>query len=185
MTHATKERLLMEQLRNIRTTVAAFCRRVPVNRDDAEQEAMIGAWKALDSYESSRGYKVWTFIRPRVMGAMLDYVRERIHPLGNIRFHNHAPVASLSALALESLIAPGEPEESDVANLLKSLAAEDRDMLTRHFIDGVPQNQIARELGISSSSVSWRIRQLLNQLRQELTDRAQHAKEQRKELRAK
>lgn len=45
--------------------------------EDLQQEALLHGWLALERFDSSRGYKVATFVTRRMAGAIQDYLRLR------------------------------------------------------------------------------------------------------------
>ena len=44
-------------------------------QQDAAQEALVGAIEAVDRFDSSSGFKLATYARYRIRGAVLDYIR--------------------------------------------------------------------------------------------------------------
>lgn len=182
MNRDAKERLMIEMLPLIQRAAARFCARVPVSRDDAFQEACVGVWKAIDDFDPALSIAPWTFLSRRAVGAMLDYVRERVHPFGSVRRHKHKRLMSLNAVTyddghnpttLGSCIpdhrpSPMEAVESEeaVQDILKHVWPHERRILRAVCVDGQRQRDVAVAMGVSESSVSQLYRQAVHSLKE-------------------
>lgn len=72
----------------------------------------------------------------------------------------------------ESVAEPEDREQSTlVRQSLAALPEEERSMLVRHYVDGVPQRRLARQMGVSPATLSRRMNLALAALRQEVCRR--------------
>lgn len=173
MTRDAKERLLLDLFPHIRQEVAAFCRRAPLPREDAEQEAVLAAWVAMDRIDESLGFRDWTFIRYRVVGSLLDMAQKN-HLLGSTKYHKHPPVKRLASplpgqrrTTIGDLVV--DHRESPMDQLLQIDAFEDlscgNTLLRRLFVDGATKRDIAAQQGVSPTAISDRYRLAIRQIR--------------------
>lgn len=187
MTRDEQERLLIDLLPFIRDEARILSRRVNfLNEDDLAQEGAIAAWLKLDDFDESLGYKTWTFIRPRVVGGMLDYVRRRRSLFAKFsRERKMVTPVSLSKVltgranreptTLGDVIADYRHSPADEANdaedmedLLKHCTPKNRVLLRRLFVTGDTQREIAAEQDKAPSVVSYHVERALTAIRSEL-----------------
>ncbi len=126
---------------------------VPVDdAEDAAQEALLLAFKALPSLEEPRKFPAWVHAVTRRCA---------------IRFSQRArsqkrDYVALDEVILEQVPALSRPMPSDCADedLLNALDHIPRDYalaLRLHFLDEMPLKRIAGFLGVSVATVKWRI----------------------------
>lgn len=188
-----KERNLIELLPTIRRAAFRVSSRLMVNHDDALQEALVAAWVALDDFDESRGCKVWTYLSPRVTGAVVDYVRDKTHQFANNRMMKHKRVRSLNVLAIRG----DHPVE--LSDLLEDYRETPQDrveadeafeeltggsvLLHRLYFDDDKIKDVAKQLGWSANWTGKMKARELARVRDRITERADFSKERRRELR--
>lgn len=167
MTRDQKERLLLDLLPYIGAEAARFARRCSIPRDDLQQEATLSAWIAIDRIDETLGYKAWTFLRPRVVGAMTDYARKRGHLLGSTRGRKMPAMGSLVAggMVLNHRTTPQD-------DLLAADAFWDLTrgnvLLHRVYQHGQQIKDVAAEYGQPASTVGRRVKRALQHVRQRI-----------------
>ncbi len=159
----------------------AVMRRLPavISRDDVEQAARIGLWKALQA--DTAGYtpeQQRAYISRRIRGSIIDELRRQDWAPRRQRCKAITP----SVVRFDDIPHPeGRPVEFasegpspedrtvlafDVRHALEApLDPTDREALLRVFFRGQEQAVVATALGISEARVSQRITRALNTLR--------------------
>lgn len=136
-----------------------------VSRSDAEdvaQEALLLAFKALPSLEEPRKFPAW-----------LHAITRRCA----IRFSQRSRSRSRGCVALDEAILervpsisrpmPGEDAREELLGALDKILPDYALALRLHFFDEMPLKRIARFLGVSLTTVKWRIYSGKKQLRSE------------------
>lgn len=161
-----REALIVAHLPHVETMASKICRRLPpsIERADVISDGLIGLVRAAASFDVARGLKFWTFARHRVLGAMLDGLRQ---DQGNRKYGKGGS---------RPFVMPWPDDETpfDVASsdrdpelqvldhqrswMVRELAPHvlnigERAVVFR-LMEGESQRQIATALGISESSVS-------------------------------
>lgn len=184
MTHDDKEQLLLELLPHIKAEAQKLSRRSRVPAEDLSQEGSLFAWRAMDRMDETKGYRAWTYIRYRVVGAMKDYIRSKRHLLGSTQYRELPWVRSLSlpsnrvdghATALGDTVPDTHSDPLDDAiNLdafeviLRRCYPKERVLLRRIFISGETRTDIAEEQGVAQSCIAQRARDALSRIRETL-----------------
>lgn len=143
----------------------------------------IGLLQAIERFDLSRKMAFSTFAGKRVLGAMLDGLREMDDMPRTMRERNEAPaVWHTSAFEVEgetrtrsllenrmSCCDPVSPmERLDILRLvLQGLSYRERIIVTEHYCHGVSMHQIGQSLGINGSRVS----QIMKDVRQRILER--------------
>lgn len=140
-----------------RGALMAFLRSRVRDPDDAEdllQDILIKTQKKLGSLEQSASLKSWLF--QIANNTIIDFYRRkartsRVHP--DDLWYTDLDAADRHVL------------EGCVSPFMKALPAEAADLLRRIELDGVPQKQLAAELGLSYSTLKSRVQTARRQLR--------------------
>lgn len=147
--------LLLEHL-DLVQRAARFRRPNPQDRGDAEQDAAEAFLKYAGNYDPTRGVPLTRFLWPHLAHAAGRTVRE--YPLARRAAGQPTtwPVAEV----------PDAPDVEDdaldacsaslVRRFVAGLRPTDRYLVTRHYYQGAPLAQIARELGMAPQSVARR-----------------------------
>jgi RNA polymerase sigma-70 factor (ECF subfamily) len=132
-----------------------------VGRDDAEdvaQDSILLAFKALPSIDDPARFAAWLMVITRHRA--LRYVRGQKRDI---------PLDELLLDRLEALATPADREAEDAAlrEALERLPPEYALVLRLQFFDEMPQQRIAKALGVPVSTVKWRVyrgKQLLREV---------------------
>ncbi len=125
----------------------------PNDAEDVAQEALLLAFKALPSIEDPTRFAAWlmAITRHRALRSRLQDRRRR------------DTYVELDALLLERVAALSAPYLPDVETreeletALRHLPEDYALVLRLHYLDAMPQKRIAAFLGISLSTVKWRV----------------------------
>lgn len=149
-----------------------------VGREDAEdvaQEALLLAFKALPSLEDPVKFPAWLHAITRHRAVRFDRcerVRRRAH-------------VALDELLLERIPAltrpaPGLQSDKEMQSVLNSISPDHALVLRLHFLDEMPLKRIAAFLGVSLTTVKWRVHRG-KELMREIVEREQRKERQWKE----
>jgi RNA polymerase sigma factor for flagellar operon FliA len=139
-----------------------------VLREDLQQEAWIGAIKAVDSYDASKGASLFTYAKYRIRGHLLDYLR-KLDPIGR-ETRKKLKASGVSGpinISLDTTV--GLPMPATLSSDIKHLeAAEDvkrcldiaqlptrqYTLLYRYYWDGKKDRELAEEFGVNHTRIS-------------------------------
>ncbi|MCB1376282.1 MAG: sigma-70 family RNA polymerase sigma factor, partial [Rhodobacteraceae bacterium] len=128
--------------------------------EDLVQEAMIAVWTKAGMYEPAKG-SVTTWIFTIARNLRIDRIRREAHmpmtELGDYDEPSEAPEG-------EDLLARKQ-EDGLVAEALKSIPDEQRQILHLSFVEDIPQSEIASRLSIPLGTVKSRMRLAYGHLR--------------------
>ena len=128
--------------------------------EDLVQEAMIAVWNKAGLYEPSKG-SVTTWIFTIARNLRIDRIRRESHmqmtELGDYDEPSEAPEG-------EDLLARKQ-EDGLVAEALKTIPEEQRQILLMSFMEDMPQSEIAERLSIPLGTVKSRMRLAYGHLR--------------------
>jgi RNA polymerase sigma-70 factor (ECF subfamily) len=128
--------------------------------EDLVQEAMIAVWRKAGLYEPTKG-SVTTWVFTIARNLRIDRIRRDIHmpmtDLGDYDEPSEAPEG-------EELLVRKQ-EDSLVAQALKSIPEEQRQVLLMSFVEDMPQSEIAAKLAIPLGTVKSRMRLAYGHLR--------------------
>jgi RNA polymerase sigma factor FliA len=158
--------------------------------EDLEAAGFSAVWEAARRYDPSRGASFRTFAYCFVRGRIKDWARR----VGQKRCDRH-PSRPEKVFSLQALLRPrregerpgefldleSDPRQPDpsrgqqardlVAACLRGCSARERTLLLMYYCDGRTMAQVAEALGTSESNVSYRHRDLLARLREDLAHR--------------
>jgi RNA polymerase sigma-70 factor, ECF subfamily len=121
--------------------------------EDAAQEALVKAWRALPGLRDNRYFETW-LIRILINECRQTLHRQAKHPSSEIP---------------ESLPAP-EPPDPMLRDALDRLDVRYRLPLVLHHVEGYTISETARLLRLPAGAVKWRIRKAAQQIRDMLSD---------------
>lgn len=143
-------------------------RRLPVEGEELEAEAVLGLVKAAGRYDPSKGTPFPAFARPFIRGALLDLVRRdaRRDSMRDGTFAEFVPLdrsigqnEDMSFELIDPRILEEIVEARDILRLVAGLPEQERIALIRTQVDGVPAKEVAEELDVSLDTVyrlvSW------------------------------
>lgn len=147
-----------------------------VERAELRAFALDGLWDAALRFEPRAGATFRAYANIRVRGAVRDGLRggewfqRRWYHDEDGSPVRRAPASILDAIAGDEPDAVEQLEASQelvaLALALGRLPTVERDLLRRHYFDGEPFEQIARERGVSQSRISQIKRAALKRLRE-------------------
>ena len=129
--------------------------RMLVSVDDAEdaaQEALLLAFKALPSLEEPRKFPAWLHAITRRCAIRFSQ-RTRLQQ----RDHIALDEAILEQVPALSSPMPADGADEDLLNALDNIPRDYAFALRLHFLDEMPLKRIAGFLGVSVATVKWRI----------------------------
>ena len=157
-------------------------------REEVCADALEGLVKAIDAYNPDLGVKLNTYLKIRVLGAILDGARGRYH-LRRRRpdpdLPSSKPPVSLDAMSdagfdvADSFDPFSAVDDLDEQNQLMALAHEviqkhltpvQQRAVKGHLLDGRTLTDIARELGVSVAAVSSALKLGLTRMRWHMKD---------------
>ncbi len=151
---AAFERLVTPHLNGL---YGFITRRVGQDADDTYQETLLGAWKAINSFQGGSSIKTWLYA---IAGyKCMDALRKKAR----------TPVPA------EMLVEPSQDsfeEESmrriDMKNALTTLSPEDRSLVFLAYTEGFTRREAADIMGIPEGTVKSRLHRLRHELKKHL-----------------
>ena len=150
-----------------------------VDASDLVSSGVLGLAEAWDRYDPERGVAFEAFAIPRIKGAVIDAIRaadwvprkarqraratgEQLAVLVSIdedRSSDSDRIPTAERLADETLPEPGSDlmageAKRELMGTLNRLPERERMIVTLHYFEGVPLQEIARSLGVTESRVS-------------------------------
>lgn len=175
----TRDELILSATTQAERIAAEVCRRIGrrIGTDDLTQIGMLGAIKAAENYDPSRGVQFKTYAEYKIRGAIMDAVREA----AGRKLKRRGEVVSLDAKRDERgrAIEYADPHdyehewiEADYArsrhewltNAMQSLTPPQRRVI-QHMLDGVPTELIAYAEMIRESTVYMHRKKAIVRLR--------------------
>ena len=146
-----------------RITAFALCRSSYSTLDEAIEEGRVAVCQAISDYNPSEGAALTAVARRRIRFRMIDFLRrEGLH---TSRFIATDPLPATNdeiPTVFETVSTPENVSVSVDSSLISHdlryaplpLTDRQREVLILHFLEGIPQNQIAARLRISCKRVS-------------------------------
>lgn len=131
--------------------------RLTVAKDDAEdvaQEAFLLAFKALPSLEELQKFPAWLHAITRRCA-----IRYAQRTQASIRGRVALDEVVLEQVPAIRQLMPGEESDRELSRMLEEIPRDYALALQLHFIDEMPLKRIAGFLGVSLTTVKWRIYQ--------------------------
>lgn len=134
------------------------------NAEDAAQDALLLAFKALPSIEDPSKFAAWLGAITRHR-AMRFGKRERARQAGRVEI-DEVLIEYIGSLSQPLLEERGASEE--MRNALDEMPADYALALRLHFFDEMPHKRIAAFLGVPVSTVKWRVHKGKKLLRRQI-----------------
>lgn len=131
--------------------------------EDLVQEAMIAVWTKAGLYEPSKG-SVTTWVFTIARNLRIDRIRRDVH-MPTVELGDYDEPSD--AVEGEELLGRKQ-EDGLVAEALKTIPEEQRQVLVLSFIEDMPQSEIATKLSIPLGTVKSRMRLAYGHLRRYL-----------------
>lgn len=150
---AREERAMTHFCQHYRPALLAVVLRMVRNRQTAEdvlQESMVKLWFSISSYDATQG-RLFTWAAKICCNTAIDHMRT-----GRFRMAAHS--ASLEDTPAMHFAAPTDfrPEHIGVADLLRSLRPEYRQVMDLLYLQGYTQVEAATKLQVPLSTVkTW------------------------------
>jgi RNA polymerase sigma-70 factor (ECF subfamily) len=138
---------------------------------DAVQEILARAVEALRKGRVPADVPVGAFVHGIARHVVADAQRRRIRDLARVD-SMVSPLPASQPSPLEMLILAEERDR--LGRALAQLPAQDRDLLTRCFVNGDPVQRIAERSGVPADRLRKRKSRALERLRELLADRSGH-----------
>ena len=134
---------------------------VPVNDEDMFQTGIIGLLKAINTFDSSKGYKFSTYAFPIVRNELLMAFRKsKRSVMAAFSLDDNADIGNGESVPYAEMIADGKDYEENVVNsmlaqqIFERLESREKHIFTMFFVESRTQSEISKALGISQSYVS-------------------------------
>jgi len=159
MTHTEKERLFLDLLPQVRMEASKAARRFGGDRQELIQDASLAAWIALDHFDASLGYQLWTFIASCVRYRLMTswYTQKR---------HKRTPAIGLCEDEQDQ--DAEYCEQAEFENLLQGCRPRDAEILRLKYIDGKSNREIGEQQGCSHQAIGECARRGLAVIRERL-----------------
>jgi RNA polymerase sigma factor (sigma-70 family) len=178
-----REATIIQNMDIVNKIARRLRRRVPpcITLDDLTSAGTIGLIKAVDRFDASRGLKFRSYAQHRVMGAMLDFLREE-DPLSRAERRVRKSAAMCDSpvtISLDQLPVPvvnrlvgiGARQaydallESDIDKIRQCLTRRENRVIALLFESGWQNRQVAADLKVNESRVSQIKQRALAKLR--------------------
>jgi RNA polymerase sigma factor (sigma-70 family) len=155
------EQLVIDHVPFARAIAAYRKRRIPacVTIDELRSAAYMGLVDASKRYDGREAFA--TFARPRIDGAITDYLRE-------LRWGSRSSPVKAQELKEEGREAEQVNDLFEVVS--KPVNSRVRKILKWHFMEGESQSEIATKLGVSRSRVNQTIKGFVKEARSRWTE---------------
>jgi len=131
--------------------------------EEIAQETMITVWRKAHLFVESKG-SIATWIYTIARNLRIDRIRRQHVWQASDEDYNDVPSGEEPA---EERIARAQ-EQARIAQAVKTLPSEQREVITLAFIDGLSHSQIAQKLALPLGTVKSRMRLAYQKLREEV-----------------
>lgn len=149
---------------------------LPLPVEDLVNEGAMAVFAALPRYDASRGAKLQTWLRPRIIGAFRDYARKvgrflkggergRGDTIESLHAKRYQTDSGREVRLADCVATPPPPAAGDWGRLLRGFSKRDRLVVLAYFVLGHTMQRIAADLNLSESRVSQLMTELLQRLR--------------------
>nr|DAL76824.1 MAG TPA: DNA directed RNA polymerase subunit [Bacteriophage sp.] len=134
---------------------------IPLTDEDMFQTGIIGLIKAINSFDTSKGYQFSTYAFPIVRNELLMAFRKSKRSV-KVAFSldDNADIWNGEKVPYAEMIADGKDYEENVVNsmlaqqIFERLESREKHIFTMFFIENRTQSEISKALGLSQSYVS-------------------------------
>lgn len=134
---------------------------IPLTDEDMFQTGIIGLLKAINTFDTSKGYQFSTYAFPIVRNELLIAFRKsKRSVVAAFSLDDNADIGNGESVPYAEMIADGKDYEENVVNsmlaqqIFERLEAREKHIFTMFFVESRTQSEISKALGISQSYVS-------------------------------
>ena len=134
---------------------------IPLTDEDMFQTGIIGLLKAINTFDTSKGYQFSTYAFPIVRNELLMAFRKsKRSVMVAFSLDDNADIGNGESVPYAEMIADGKDYEENVVNsmlaqqIFERLESREKHIFTMFFIENRTQYEISKALGISQSYVS-------------------------------
>lgn len=135
--------------------------RISLTDEDMFQTGTIGLLKAINTFDTSKGYQFSTYAFPIVRNELLMAFRKsKRSVMAAFSLDDDADIGNGESVRYAEMIADGKDYEENVVNsmlaqqIFESLGSREKHIFTMFFVESRTQSEISKALGISQSYVS-------------------------------
>lgn len=135
--------------------------RIPLTDEDMFQTGIIGLLKAINTFDTSKGYQFSTYAFPIVRNELLIAFRKsKRSVVAAFSLDDNADIGNGESVPYAEMIADGKDYEENVVNsmlaqqIFERLESREKHIFTMFFVESRTQSEISKALGISQSYVS-------------------------------
>lgn len=134
---------------------------IPLTDEDMFQTGIIGLLKAINTFDTSKGYQFSTYAFLIVRNELLTAFRKsKRSVMAAFSLDDNADIGNGESAPYAEMIADGKDYEENVVNsmlaqqIFESLGSREKHIFTMFFVESRTQSEISKTLGISQSYVS-------------------------------
>ena len=134
---------------------------IPLTDEDMFQTGIIGLLKAINTFDTSKGYQFSTYAFPIVRNELLMAFRKsKRSVVAAFSLDDNADIGNGESVPYAEMIADGKDYEENVVNsmlaqqIFERLESREKHIFTMLFVESRTQSEISKALGISQSYVS-------------------------------
>jgi len=160
-------------------TAQCIRKRMPVHADCEVEDLISDGWPglkaAIETYDESRGCKFSSYAITKITWAIKDALRERDWVPRAVRKAKTEPVEMISCEELLPMPIKNKDELSEAIHsslffedAFATLTDRQRIVMTRVYVDGKTQSEVANEIGVSPTMISFCHRDAVEKIRRRL-----------------
>lgn len=134
---------------------------IPLTDEDMFQTGIIGLLKAINTFDTSKGYQFSTYAFPIVRNELLMAFRKsKRSVMAAFSLDDNADTGNGESVPYAEMIPDGKDYAENVVNLMltqqifERLGSREKHIFTMFFVESRTQSEISEALGISQSYVS-------------------------------
>ena len=134
---------------------------IPLTDEDMFQTGTIGLLKAINTFDTSKGYQFSTYAFSIVRNELLMAFRKsKRSVMAAFSLDDDANIGNGESVPYAEMITDGKDYEENVVNsmlaqqIFESLGSREKHIFTMFFVESRTQSEISKALGISQSYVS-------------------------------
>lgn len=134
---------------------------IPLTDEDMFQTGIIGLLKAINTFDTSKGYQFSTYAFLIVRNELLMAFRKsKRSVMAAFSLDDNADIGNGESVPYAEMIVDGKDYEENVVNsmlaqqIFESLGSREKHIFTMFFVESRTQSEISKALGISQSYVS-------------------------------
>lgn len=135
--------------------------RIPLTDEDMFQTGIIGLLKAINTFDTSKGYQFSTYAFPIVRNELLiSFRKSKRSVVAAFSLDDNVDIGNGESVPYAEMIADGKDYEENVVNsmlaqqIFEKLESREKHIFTMFFVESRTQSEISKALGISQSYVS-------------------------------